>query len=111
MGQEVKRTRCSWCIEGANSPTVAHTKAKRYLAFGEARLSTIRKVDLTSDLFTYKIDDKALKKAKLADGKLVLITNIDAKDRDAEEIIKRYTCRAGLRRCTNYFHSVFVHTQ
>ena len=34
------------------------------------------KVDLKSDLFTYGIDEAALARAQLMDGKLMLVTNV-----------------------------------
>ena len=45
------------------------------------------KVDLKSDLFAYEIDARALKHAKMMDGKLLLVTN--APDFIPEEVVKR----------------------
>ena len=45
------------------------------------------KVDLKSDLFAYEIDARALKYAKMMDGKLFLVTN--APDFTPEEVVKR----------------------
>jgi hypothetical protein len=41
----------------------------------EAHLAKIIKVDLQSDLFTYNIDEQALRQAELLDGKLLLRHN------------------------------------
>lgn len=73
-------------------------KARFFHAVSDAKLSKIIKVDLKSELFSYKIDDKALKQAELADGKLCLLTNIDASDMDAQEIIRHYKSLADIER-------------
>ena len=42
----------------------------------DAYLASIAKVDLTSDLFRYEIDERPLAPAELMDGKLLLVTNV-----------------------------------
>jgi hypothetical protein len=51
-------------------------KARLFHEVAEAHLSKINKVDLKSDLFTYDIDAKALARAQMMDGKLLLVTNV-----------------------------------
>ena len=62
----------------------------------EARLSKIIKVDLKSDLFTYDIDAKALARAQMMDGKLLLVTNVA--DLQPAEIVDRYKSLADIER-------------
>ena len=50
-------------------------RAKFYREVSVAHLARIVKVDLKSELFTYSIDERALKHAKMIDGKLLLVTN------------------------------------
>jgi len=71
-------------------------RAKFYREVCEAHLSRIVKVDLKSDLFTYDIDKRALKHAKMMDGKLLLVTN--APDFTSEEVVKRYKSLADIER-------------
>ena len=71
-------------------------RAKFYREVCEAHLSRIVKVDLKSDLFTYEIDERALKHAKMMDGKLLLVTN--APDFTPDEVIKRYKSLADIER-------------
>ena len=71
-------------------------RAKFYREVCEAHLSRIVKVDLKSDLFTYGIDERALKHAKMMDGKLLLVTN--APDFMPEEVVKRYKSLADIER-------------
>ena len=49
-------------------------QARFYHEVKEAHLAKIIKVDLQSDLFTYNIDEQALRQAQLLDGKLLLVT-------------------------------------
>lgn len=63
-------------------------KAWMYSELKEARLGKIIKVDLQSDLFSYQIDEKALKLAELNDGKLLLVTNVS--DLTPPEVVARY---------------------
>jgi transposase len=71
-------------------------RAKFYREVCEAHLARIVKVDLKSELFTYDIDERALKHAKMMDGKLLLVTN--APDFTPEEVIKRYKSLADIER-------------
>lgn len=71
-------------------------RAKFYREVCEAHLSRIMKVDLKSDLFTYDVDERALKHAKMMDGKLLLVTN--APDFTPDEVVKRYKSLADIER-------------
>ena len=71
-------------------------KARFYQAVCEARLAAIIKVDLKSDLFTYEIDKKALRRAQMMDGKLILASNVP--DLGAPELISRYKSLADIER-------------
>lgn len=71
-------------------------RAKFYHEVCEAHLAKIVKVDLKSELFTYDIDERALKHAKMMDGKLLLVTN--AADFTPEEVVKRYKSLADIER-------------
>jgi transposase len=71
-------------------------RAKFYREVSEAHLARIVKVDLKSALFTYDIDERALKHAKMMDGKLLLVTN--APDFTPTEVIKRYKSLADIER-------------
>jgi len=71
-------------------------KARFYHEVKEARLAKIIKVDMQSDLFTYDIDEKALKQAELVDGKLLLVTNVT--DLTPKEIVTRYKSLADIER-------------
>ena len=62
----------------------------------EAHLAKIIKVDLQSDLFTYNIDEQALRQAELLDGKLLLVTNVTALNPQA--IVQRYKSLADIER-------------
>lgn len=71
-------------------------RARFYHAVCEAHLARIVKVDLKSELFTYSIDERALKHAKLMDGKLLLVTNTP--DFAPTEVVKRYKSLADIER-------------
>jgi hypothetical protein len=71
-------------------------RAKFYREVCEAHLARIVKVDLKSDLFTYAIDERALKHARMMDGKLLLVTN--APDFTPAEVVKRYKSLADIER-------------
>lgn len=71
-------------------------KARFYQAVCEAKLASILKVDLKSDLFAYAIDRRALARARMMDGKLILVTNMP--DFTAEEVIARYKALADIER-------------
>jgi len=71
-------------------------KAWMYHEVKEARLGKIIKVDLKSELFSYQIDEKALKLAELNDGKLLLVTNVT--DLTPLEVVARYKALADIER-------------
>lgn len=71
-------------------------KARFFHEVSDAHLARIIKVDLKSDLFTYQIDESALARAQLMDGKLMLITNV--KDMAPLEVIRRYKSLADIER-------------
>ena len=68
----------------------------RYHEVKEAHLAKIVKVDLKSDLFSYAIDEAALKQAELMDGKLMLVTNVA--DLTPPEVVQRYKALADIER-------------
>lgn len=71
-------------------------RARFYHEVCEAHLARIVKVDLKSELFTYTIDEHALKHARLMDGKLLLVTN--TRDLAPAEVVKRYKSLADIER-------------
>ena len=71
-------------------------KARFFHEVCEAHLANIVKVDLKSDRFTYNIEDAALARAELMDGKLLLVTNVA--DLSATEIVARYNSLADIER-------------
>ena len=75
------------------------TKARFYHEVCEARLSRILKVDMLKvdmpgELFSYTIDDQALKLAQMMDGKLLWVTNVP--DMNPEQVIARYKSLADI---------------
>jgi transposase len=72
------------------------TKARFYHAVCEAHLGKIVKVDMKAELFSYAIDEDALKLAELMDGKLLVVTNVP--DLTPEQIIERYKSLADIER-------------
>ncbi len=72
------------------------TKACFYRAVCEAHLGKIVKVDMKAELFSYAIDEEALKLAELMDGKLLVVTNVP--DLRPEQIIERYKALADIER-------------
>ena len=72
------------------------TKARFYHEVCEARLSKILKVDMPGELFSYAIDENALKLAQMMDGKLLLVTNVP--DMNPEQVIARYKSLADIER-------------
>jgi transposase len=70
--------------------------ARFYKAVSEARLGHILKVDLTADAFNYTLDQRALDRARLLDGKLLLVTNMP--DHAPEDIVARYRALADIER-------------
>lgn len=71
-------------------------KARLYHEVKEAHLAKIIKVDLKSDLFSYTVDEDALKQAELMDGKLLLVTNVA--DLTPPEVVRRYKALADIER-------------
>jgi len=71
-------------------------KARFFHEVCEAHLASIIRVDLKSDLFSYDIDQRALTRARLMDGKLLLVTNVA--DLRASEIVERYKALADIER-------------
>jgi len=71
-------------------------KARFFHEVSDAHLARIIKVDLKSDLFTYELDEAALARAQLMDGKLMLVTNVQ--DMKADEIVRRYKSLADIER-------------
>ena len=71
-------------------------KASFYQAVCDAHLASILRVDLSSDLFAYDIDEKMRARAERIDGKLVLITNMP--DHTPQEVLARYKALADIER-------------
>jgi transposase len=71
-------------------------KAWLYREVLESKLGAIVKVDLQSEQFTYDIDERALQRARLNDGKLLLVTNVA--DLAVAEVISRYKSLADIER-------------
>ena len=71
-------------------------KARFFHEVCEAKLARILKVDLANDLFTYDVDERALARAELMDGKLLLVTNVP--DLSATEIVQHYKALADIER-------------
>ena len=71
-------------------------KARFYHEVRESRLGNIIKVNLKDELFSYTIDDGALRLAEMMDGKLLVVTNV--KDIEPTKIIERYKSLADIER-------------
>jgi transposase len=71
-------------------------KARFFHEVSEAHLASIVKIDLQSDLFTYRVDSAALGRAELMDGKLLLVTNVA--DLQPADIVARYKALADIER-------------
>jgi transposase len=71
-------------------------KARFYHEVRESRLGNIIKVNLKDELFSYAIDEGALKLAEMMDGKLLVVTNV--KDIEPTKIIERYKSLADIER-------------
>ena len=71
-------------------------KAWLYREVIEARLGSIVKVDLQSEAFTFDIDERALQRARLNDGKLLLVTNVA--DLKPQQVVERYKSLADIER-------------
>lgn len=74
----------------------AGTIARFDKAVADAHLAHIIKVNLSSEVFTYEIDERALKRARLMDGKLILVSNVP--DSSPAEIVARYKALADIER-------------
>jgi len=74
----------------------AGTTARFYRAVTEAHLANIVKVNLAADVFTYEIDPRALRRARMMDGKLILVSNMP--DHTPAEIVARYKALADIER-------------
>jgi hypothetical protein len=64
----------------------------------DARLSTIVKVDLQAEQFTFSLDDEAQARAEAMDGKLALVTNVAAEDLGPAQVVQRYKSLADIER-------------
>jgi len=71
-------------------------KAWLYREVLEARLGAIVKVDLQSEAFTFDVDERALERARLNDGKLLLVTNVA--DLQPAQVVERYKSLADIER-------------
>ncbi|KXO06845.1 IS1634 family transposase [Marinobacter excellens] len=74
----------------------AGVTARFYKAVTDAHLGHILKVDLTAETFNYVLDQRALDRARMMDGKLLLVTNMA--DHDPLEIVERYRALADIER-------------
>jgi transposase len=72
----------------------AGVTARFYKAVSDTRLAHILKVDLSSDVFCYVVDEPALLRARMLDGKLILVTNMV--DHTPEQIVARYKALADI---------------
>lgn len=70
--------------------------ARFYHAVKDAHLAAIIRVDLASELFTYTVNEQALRRTERLDGKLLLVTNVA--DLPAEEVVTRYKSLADIER-------------
>jgi transposase len=71
-------------------------KARFFHAVAEAHLSSVIQVDLKSELFTWTINETALRRHETLDGKLILLTNVP--DLGAAEVVDRYKSLADIER-------------
>ncbi|MCC5888892.1 MAG: IS1634 family transposase [Gammaproteobacteria bacterium] len=62
--------------------------ARFYRDVSEAHLAHIIRMDLTSETFNYVLDTRALERARVIDGKLLLVTNVQ--DLKPEDVVARY---------------------
>ena len=65
-------------------------------AVADAELTRFIKADYQADMFSYWLDEEAIKKAELFDGKLALVTNVQ--DFSADEVVQRYKALADIER-------------
>ena len=59
-------------------------------------MGKIIKVDMKAELFSYAIDEDALRLAQMMDGKLLMVTNVQ--DMAPEKVIERYKSLADIER-------------
>ena len=71
-------------------------KARFYHEVRESHLGNIIKVNLKDELFSYAVDEGALKLAEMMDGKLLVVTKV--KDIEPVKIIERYKSLADIER-------------
>jgi transposase len=74
----------------------AGTTARFYKAVADAHLAHIIRVDLSAQVFTYDIDERALNRARMMDGKLILVSNMP--DHTPSDIVDRYKALADIER-------------
>ena len=74
----------------------AGSTARFYKAVSDAHLANIIKVDLSAKVFTYDIDQRTLNRARMMDGKLILVSNMP--DHTPAEIVSRYKALADIER-------------
>ena len=74
----------------------AGTTARFYKAVSDANLANIIRVDLSAMVFTYGIDEQALNRARMMDGKLILVSNLP--DHTPDEIVSRYKALSDIER-------------
>ena len=72
----------------------AYSRFVRFVS--EAELTRFIQADYEADLFSYRVDDAAIARAELFDGKLALVTNIE--DFSAAEIVERCKNLADIER-------------
>jgi transposase len=65
-------------------------------AVADAELTRFIKADYQADMFSYWLDEGAIQKAELFDGKLALVTNVQ--DFSADEIVRKYKALADIER-------------
>jgi len=70
--------------------------ARFYHEVSESHLLRIVRVDLKSEQFVYSLDDEALARAELMDGKLLLVTNVA--DLAPKEVVASYKALADIER-------------
>jgi len=71
-------------------------KARFYHAVLEAHLGKIIKVDMKAELFSYAIDEDALRLTEMMDGKSLVVTNVQ--DMTPDKVIERYKSLADIER-------------
>lgn len=94
---EVWVSRLGRAARGAGRPLTDKGAAARFHHLvREARLGHILKVDFGTEDFCWELDEAALEKARLFDGKLIVVTNHP--DLPAEAVIERYKSLADIER-------------